>query len=80
MAHQFNQANQCFVVLDDSGYMNLYSQNGDLVGKNIWLRVTDSCDDCSFVIGKFTCNIVGTKEEMFKEIEQYKKDDNSNPI
>lgn len=74
MAHKYNQKGNLFVVLDDDGYMSLYTKNGDMITKNIWQRVYDHAEDIPYVIAKFTCNIVGTKEEMLSEIERYKNE------
>jgi hypothetical protein len=72
MAHQFNDNTSCYVVLDDDGYMSLYTPDGHLVSGNIFLRVQDSVCDKPYVIGKWVANIVSNKKEMFEEIEKYK--------
>lgn len=73
MAHRFNDYGRSFVVLDDDGYMSLYTADGHYIGANIFLRVQDHVDDTPSAIGKFAVNIVGTKEEMRSEIERLSK-------
>jgi hypothetical protein len=57
-----------FVVMDDNGFMQLYTHEGHIVNCNVLLKVTDGVNDFPSVMGKFLCNIVGTKEEMIEFI------------
>lgn len=59
-----------YVVLDDDGFMQLYTATGVKVELNIWLRVQDSYDNIATVIAKFPCNIVGTKQQMEAHINE----------
>jgi hypothetical protein len=68
MAHRNNIKGAPFIVLDDDGFMQLYTNCGQLVTHNEWVRLHDSTDEVSTAICKFLVNIVGSKEEMMANI------------
>ena len=67
--HKFNAPGLPYVFMDEDGYLQMYSHKGDRVTCNYFLRLQDSISDPPTVIGKFKCNIVGSKEEMEQEIK-----------
>lgn len=73
MAHNYNKPGWPFVLLDDNGFMGLYTSTGHLVEGNTRLRITDHCDSVTSYVATGFCNIVKDKEEMLKCIEEWKK-------
>lgn len=67
---KFNMMGQPFVVIDD-GYLNLYTHDGHLVNANLFIRVQDSLEGPNYVIAKFVCNIVGSRQEMQEQIKEW---------
>lgn len=67
--HKFNQPGLPYVIMDEDGYLQMYSHKGDRIICNQFLRLQDSISEPPTVIGKFRCNIVGSKQEMEDEIK-----------
>ena len=68
--HKSNLKGLSYVIMDEDGYLEMYSPKGDLVTNNIFLRLQDGVHESTTVIGKFRCNIVGSKEEMMQDIKE----------
>jgi hypothetical protein len=68
--HKNNIIGYPYVVIDESGFLELYTHDGHKVNANIFIRVQDGFGDTyNTVIAKFPCNIVGSKAEMMDEIK-----------
>jgi hypothetical protein len=65
-----------FVITDETGYMQLYTENGERIKGNLFLRVQDDFEKPPFVIGKFRCNISGSYDEMMEQINKWKGSEN----
>jgi hypothetical protein len=70
--HRFNTPGLPYVFMDEDGYLQMYSHKGDRIICNQFLRLQDSISEPPTVIGKFRCNIVGSKQEMEQEIKEGK--------
>lgn len=68
--HKFNLKGLSYVVMAEDGFLQMYSPKGDLVTSNIFLRLQDGVHEPPTVIGKFRCNVVGSKEEMMQDIKE----------
>jgi hypothetical protein len=69
--HKNNSKGLPFVITDDTGYMQLYTEKGERISGNLFLRVQDDFEKPPFVIGKFRCNISGSYDEMMKQIRKW---------
>lgn len=72
MAHRSNDLGRPFVVLDDDGYLQLYTHTGELVSHNLSIELQDEYNSAPTVVCKFVVNVAKDKEEMFSEIERLK--------
>lgn len=70
MPHINNAKGRPFVLLDDNGYMQLYTHDGNLVAGNLFLRIQGSITEPSTCLAKFYVNIVKDKEEMLSIINE----------
>ena len=68
--HKFNHPGLPYVIMDEDGYLQMYSHKGDLIAVNYFLRLQDSVSEPPTVIGKFRCNVVGSRKEMEEEIKK----------
>ena len=68
--HKFNQPGLPYVIMDEDGYLQMYSHKGDRIAANYFLRLQDDLSAPPTVVGKFKCNIVGSKAEMMEEIQR----------
>lgn len=71
MKHKFNGPNRPYAIVDKTGYLQLYTDKGELIKGNLSLRVSDSFEDPPYAIAKFKVNIVGTLEDMQEEIKAF---------
>lgn len=66
--------NTPFVVIEN-GELLLYTSKGEVVESNVFVRVHEEVQQPATAICKFVVNIVGSKEEMFRAIEEMKIND-----
>lgn len=73
--HKFNQPGLPYVIMDEDGFLQMYSHKGDILRCNKFLRLQDNVSDPPTVIAKFRCNVVGSRKEMEEEIKAGKNID-----
>lgn len=61
-----------WVVYDGNNGFDVYTQKGEQVMGQMFVRVTDPFDGVATMIVKAVVNIAGSKEEMMKKISEHK--------
>lgn len=71
MNHNKNVKGQPYVCLDTDGYLQLYTDKGELVKGNLSITLDESFDAPIYANAKFKVNFAGSKLSMLTEIAEW---------